>query len=310
MSVTYHAPGHGVWDLRLSELGARPGVYLLDVYDTAAMIRSGPFPLRFPSGRYALHWLDSLILPGSRTPNDEREALDELAESFIAARGRSEIWGPICNALFHSDHQGPFLAAPWWYGTEPPSLDHHPLSRAEESGNLDICQLFMDLSTSQVVGIRRQIGEDNEADEDVVLEWLVDGSFEKEMPPHLGHGRQFKIMTFDADYLASLTVLLERQLSLPDSAEWLLNMSPQSQTRASESPIGFREMVGRLINHLKPELSDLDAHASVDSAAVWLSGKESQTAERLLGTLVSLLVAQQEVTGIGMDSHDPTNLAD
>jgi len=286
------APNHGIWELRLGERAALDGVYHLEVYDKSAMTQSGPFPLRFPNGLYALQWFDSLVLAGSRTPVDDREALRDLVEGFIEARGSSEVWGLICNALFHSDHQGPFLESPWWYGSAPPVVDQHPLTSAVDPGAREFCQLFTDLTSAQVVGIRRQIGDDDFDDGEMALEWWVDGEFVDRMPPHLGHGRQFKISNFDLLYLDSLVSLLVKDLAFPDVAEWLLTTPPDREVHMGETSIGFREMLGRLINELNVDLSDLDADPVGVSSALWLSGKVGLPAMRLLDNLVSLLLAQ------------------
>jgi len=256
------------------------------------MTQGGPFPLRFPTGAYALQWLESLIIPGSRTRADDDEALADLAESFIEARGSSEVWAPICNALFHSDHHGPFLASPWWYGSAPPVVEQHPLTPAFDADARNFCQLFTDLTTAQVVGIRRQIGDESHEDEDVSFEWWVDGAFVDRMPPHLGHGRQFKISNFDSVYLEALSALLIENLAFPDVAEWLLTSSPDRDLHMGEASIGFREMIGRLLNELNVDNSDLDADPTAMSAALWLSGKIEQPAMTLLENLVSLLLAQ------------------
>jgi len=290
--LTKLAPNHGVWELRLAADLSRNGVYLLEVYDKSAMTQGGPFPLRFPTGAYALQWLESLIIPGSRTPADDDEALADLGESFIEARGSSEVWGLICNALFHSDHQGPFLESPWWYGSAPPVVDQHPLTSAVHLGAREFCQLFTDLTSAQVVGIRRQIGDDDLDDEEIALEWWIDGAFVDRMPPHLGHGRQFKISNFDSLYLDSLVTLLVRDLAFPDVAEWLLTAPPDREVHMGETSIGFREMLGRLINELNVDLSDLDADPAVVSSALWLSGKVGLPAMSMLDNLVSLLLAQ------------------
>ena len=295
MSLTNLAPNQGIWALRLGERAAGDGVYHLEVYDKSAMTQGGPFSLRFPSGEYALQWFDSLVVPDSRTPVEDSEALEHLVESFIEAQGSSEVWGPICNALFHSDHHGPFLASAWWYGSAPPLIERHPLARSS-TNHLGISyQLFTNLDSAKVVGIRRQTAGADALNDDVTLDWWVDGAFIDQMPTHLGHGRQFKIANFDPTYLDSLVILLEEDLEFPDVAEWILEMAPAGNIEMADAPIGFREMLGRLINELAADRSEDEPHPSLESAASWLSGRSVLPGLSLMLVFVKLLVFQNQM---------------
>ena len=307
MGMTNLAPNHGIWELRLGERAARDGVYHLEVYDKSAMTQGGPFSLRFPSGEYALQWFDSLAVSGSRTPMDDEEALEHLVEGFIEARGSSDIWGPVCNALFHSHHQGPFLASAWWYGSAPPYIQHHPLATSSTIRPISSYQLFTDLDSAQVVGIRRQVAATDAPNDDVTLQWWVKGAFVDKMPVHLGHGRQFKISNFDPTYLDLLVILLKEDLEFPDVAEWILEWSPTGNVEMAHTPIGFREMLGRLINELAEIRSDGETDSVIESTASWLTGKLVLPGATLMASLVKLLV-RQDLMRVQSSNRSPNGI--
>ena len=309
MGLTNLAPNHGIWELRLGARAACDGVYHLEVYDKSAMAQGGPFSLRFPSGEYALQWFDSHVVAGSRTPIDDEEALEHLVEGFIEARGSSEIWGLICNALFHSDHLGPFLSSAWWYGSAPPYIEHHPLAMSSMMHPNTSHQLFTDLDSAQVVGIRRQTAAEDAREDDVTLEWWGNGAFVDQMPVHLGHGRQFKISNFDPTYLDSLTTLLEEDLEFPDVAEWILEWSPTAEIHMAHTPIGFREILGRLINELVGDRSDGEADPAIQAAASWLSGRVELSGATLMAALEKLLVLRNLIRNQRSD-RSPSELGD
>lgn len=297
------APNSGVWDLRLGTHASRAGVYLLEVYDKTAMTQGGPFPLRFPNDQYALEWFDAFAIEDTRTPTDDREAVNDLVEGFIEAQGSSEIWGPICNALFHSDHQGPFLSSPWWYGSTPPFVGANPMDPVLQSSDQRWCQLFTDLDTAEVVGIRKQIGDESTDDDAVSFLWWVDDDFVPQMPIHLGEGRQFRIVSFDEYYLNDLVQLLEQGLPFPEIAEWLLGTPPQRELRINGINIGFVEMLGSLLNDVNVNFADLDIDPRIIDAAMWLGGKTATTAQGLVEIIVALQVLRARDAPIRKDSE-------
>lgn len=303
MPLANLAPNNGIWELRLGAHASRTGVYLLEVYDKTSMTQGGPFPLRFPNDQYALQWFDALVIEDSRTPTDDREALDDLFRGFIEARGLSEIWGPLCNALFHSDHQGPFLSSPWWYGSTPPFVDTNPMDPLETSGEQRWCQLFTDLNSGAVVGIRKQIGDESTDDDAVSFLWWVDDHFVPKMPTHLGEGRQFRIVSFDEYYLDDLVQLLEQGLPFPEIAEWLLGTHPQRELRVDGINIGFVEMLGSLLNDVNANFADLDIDPRIIDAAMWLGGKTATTAHGLVEIIVALQVLRARDASIPQDSE-------
>ena len=289
MGMTNLLPSEGVWELRLGRSAEQPGVYLLSLYDKKVATQGGPFPLRFPSNTYAVHWFDQLIIDGTRSPADDRGAEAAMESSWISAQGSSSVWGPIVNALFHSVHSGPHLASPWWYGSSAPFVDTSPLAPPEETqaSSRPWIQVFTDINTGTVVAIRNQIGD---PDSNVQFLWWMDDHFQPEMPPEVGGGRQFTIYAVDLENLEHAAKLLDARLPYPKEASAIFSGDPSALISSETTPLELDELIGRLLNGLTANSLSIESGAAAIHLKQWLSSDHPVPAGNLVAWITDLMV--------------------
>lgn len=289
MGMANLLPGEGVWELRLARSAEQSGVYLLSLYDKKVATQGGPFPLRFPSNAYAVHWFDQWAMEGTRSPANDREAESSLDSSWISGQGLASVWGPIVNALFHSVHSGPHLASPWWYGSSAPFVEASPLAPPEETetASRPWVQVFTDINTGTVVAIRNQIGD---PDSEVELLWWIDDHFQPEMPPEVGGGRQFTIYGVDLANLEQVVKLLDAHLPFPKEASAIFSGDPALLISSETTSLEFDELVGRLLNGMTASSLSIEAGAAAIHLKQWLSGNQPAPAGNLAVWISDLIV--------------------
>jgi hypothetical protein len=134
MGMTNLTPGDGEWDIRLSCTEPTTGQNTVALYNPKVWTQAGPLPLRFPSSTYALRWLDSLTIEGSRNPSDDDEVSRDLTSSFVSAKGNSTTWGPIVNVLASMSARGSAQLTPQ-RGTRP-GIHHEPVLHRRSEGSI------------------------------------------------------------------------------------------------------------------------------------------------------------------------------
>lgn len=222
--MSHLLPGDGTWELRLSQDEALNGTYSIAIYDPKRWTQAGPFTLRFPTPEYALNWFESVTQEGTRKPEGDVLAREHLLTSFVSAQGSAAVWGPIVNALFHSDHSGPYLASPWWYGSVPPFVERNPLMPTPLVTDEDLAhmvQVFVGIEDHRMVALRKQTGTSESA---VQFMWWQGGRFAPGEPQGMAEGRQFLIYQADAEYSDLLGLMLITGVMYPEPANMFFSI--------------------------------------------------------------------------------------
>ena len=271
MGMTHLVPGDGVWELRLSCSDPDTGRYAIALYDPKVWTQAGPFPLRFPTAAEALHWFNQLIIEGTRDPSDDDEAKRDMNSSFISAKGQSATWGPIVNALFHADHHGPFLASPWWYGSEAPFVQDnptHPQTQLDAETLELLIQVFVDIETHHIVAVRKQTGD---ANADVQFMWWNDGRFTPEEPTVVQGGKQFLIYHAQSDYADHLGSLAEEAVSFPESVSEVFITAPHHEVTIHNFSHETRDYGQELVDALADYREPSNLEYVRDNLRAWLA---------------------------------------
>ena len=271
MGMTHLVPGDGVWELRLSCSDPDTGRYAIALYDPNVWTQAGPFPLRFPTATEALHWFNQLIIEGTRDPRDDDVAKRDMNSSFISAKGQSATWGPIVNALFHADHHGPFLASPWWYGSEAPFVQDnptHPQTQLDAETLELLIQVFVDIETHRVVAVRKQTGDANDA---VQFMWWNDGRFTPDEPAVVHGGKQFLIYHAHIDYADHLGSLAEESVSFPECVSEVFITAPRHEVTIHDFPHETRDYGQELVEALADYREPSNLEDIRDNLKAWLT---------------------------------------
>lgn len=271
MGMTHLVPGDGVWELRLSCSDPDAGRYTIALYDPKVWTQAGPFPLRFPTATEALRWFNQLIIEGTRDPSDDDEAKHDMNSSFISAKGQSAIWSPIVNALFHADHHGPFLASPWWYGSEAPFVHENPNSPHTQldAETLELLiQVFVDIETHRVVTVRKQTGD---ANANVQFMWWSDGRFTPEEPAVVQGGKQFLIYHAHIDCADHLGSLAQESVPFPECVSEVFITAPQQAITIYDFPHETRDYAEELVEALADYREPSNLEYVRDNLQAWLT---------------------------------------
>jgi hypothetical protein len=281
MGLTHLTPGDGVWELRLSCSDPDTGRYTIALYDPKVWTQAGPFPLRFPSASEALHWFNQLTIEGTRDPGDDDEAKQHMNTSFISAKGQSATWGPMVSALFHADHQGPFLASPWWYGGEAPYVEDnptHPQTQLDAETLSLLIQVFVTIENHRIVAVRKQTGD---ANADVQFMWWNDGRFTPEEPAVVQGGKQFLIYHAHIDYAEHLGYLAQESAPFPECVSEVFITAPKHEVSILDFPYETREYAEELVDALADYREPSNLEYVRDNLKTWLTNGTTVRADDL-----------------------------
>jgi len=242
--------GVGPWELRLRAIQVETGRYELSLHDSKMGAQAGPFTLRFPSVQSVMTWLDSLVIPDTRQPYSDSEALLEIEVNGVSAQVDAAVWDPIVNALFHADHKGPYLASPWWYGDVAPYVSENPFLprlRFEPEVEEAFIQVLVDSTTHKMAAVRKEVSTE-EATAGFV--WWIDGRFETREPAFLLGGRDYVTYQAQEAYSALLGPMVRGAVPFPSAAAELFLIAPHAtvtrQRLTAESRAFLRDLVDSL----------------------------------------------------------------
>ena len=242
--------GVGPWELRLRAIQVETGRYELSLHDSKMGAQAGPFTLRFPSVQSVMTWLDSLVIPDTRQPYSDSEALLEIEVNGVSAQVDAAVWDPIVNALFHADHKGPYLASPWWYGDVAPYVSENPFLprlRFEPEVEEAFIQVLVDSTTHKMAAVRKEVSTE-EATAGFV--WWIDGRFETREPAFLLGGRDYVTYKAQEAYSALLGPMVRGAVPFPSAAAELFLIAPHAtvtrQRLTAESRAFLRDLVDSL----------------------------------------------------------------